>query len=394
MRSHLRTVSRRGLLSGALGSAALLAGGGALAGCGTEAAQQTEAGCVSEDRSASEKKVIFSNWPQYLDVDSADESKRPTLDAFQAETGIQVTYTEDINDNNEFFGKVRNQLAGCQSIDRDLIVLTDWMAARMIRLGWIQKLDPARLPNVQANLLPSLKGRSFDPENRISVPWQTGLAGLAYNGSVTKEIRTVDELLTRPDLKGRVTALSEMRDTIGLLLQAKGHDPANFTEAQFDDALATLKRAVDSGQIRRFTGNDYAPELARGDIAACIGWSGDIIQLGFENEKIRFVVPDSGAILYSDDLLVPNRATHRANAEQLIDYYYQPAVAAKLAAHVNYICPVQGAQAEMEKIDPELAANPLIFPDDAMLAKSTVFMALSEEQEKTYESKFQQVVGA
>ncbi|BCL15788.1 polyamine ABC transporter substrate-binding protein [Micromonospora sagamiensis] len=394
MRSHPRTVSRRGLLSGALGSAALLAGGGALAGCGTEAARQTDEGCVSEDHSASEKKLIFSNWPQYLDVDAADESKRPTLDAFQTETGIQVTYTEDINDNNEFFGKVRNQLAGCQSIDRDLIVLTDWMAARMIRLGWIQKLDPAKLPNVQANLLPSLKGRSFDPENQLAVPWQTGLAGLAYNGGVTREIRTLDELLTRPDLKGRVTALSEMRDTIGLLLQAKGHDPTNFTEAQFDDALATLKRAVDSGQIRRFTGNDYAPELARGDIAACIGWSGDIIQLGFDNDKIRFVVPDSGAILYSDDLLVPNRATHRANAEQLINYYYQPAVAAKLAAHVNYICPVQGAQAEMEKIDPELAANPLIFPDDAMLAKSGVFMALSEEQEKTYESKFQQVIGA
>jgi spermidine/putrescine transport system substrate-binding protein len=394
MRSHPRTVSRRGLLSGAVGSATLLAAGGVLAGCGTEAARQTEQGCVSEDRSASEKKLLFSNWPQYMDVDEADESKRPTLDAFQAETGIQVTYTEDINDNNEFFGKVRNQLASCQSTDRDLVVLSDWMAARMIRLGWIQQLDPAKLPNVQANLLPSLKGRSFDPESRTAVPWQTGLAGLAYNGSVAKEIRTVDELLTRPDLKGRVTALSEMRDTVGLLLQANGHDPSNFTEAQFDDALAKLKRAVDGGQIRRFTGNDYAPELARGDIAACIGWSGDIIQLGFENEKIKFVVPDSGAILYSDDLIVPNKATHRANAEQLINYYYQPAVAAKLAAYVNYICPVQGAQAELEKIDPELAANPLIFPDDAMLAKSKGFMTLTEEQEKAYESKYQQVIGA
>lgn len=394
MRSHPRTVSRRGLLSGAVGSAALLAAGGTLAGCGTEAAKQTEQGCVSEDRSATEKKLVFSNWPQYMDVDEKDGSKRPTLDEFQARTGIQVTYTEDINDNNEFFGKVQNQLAACQSIERDLIVLTDWMAARMIRLGWAQKLDPAKLPNVQANLLPSLKGRSFDPENRISLPWQSGLAGLAYNGSVTREIRTVDELLTRPDLKGKVTALSEMRDTMGLLLQANGHDPANFTEAQYDDALARLKRAVDSGQIRRFTGNDYAPELARGDVAACIGWSGDIVQLGFENDKIRFVVPDSGVMLFSDNLLVPNRATHRANAEQLIDHYYQPAVAAKLAAFVNYICPVQGAQTEMEKIDPDLAANPLIFPDDAMLAKSKVFMALSDEQERTYEAKFQQVIGA
>ncbi|CCH16143.1 polyamine ABC transporter substrate-binding protein [Micromonospora lupini] len=394
MRTPLRPLSRRGLLTGTLGSAALLAAGGGLAGCGTKGAQQTEAGCVSEDLSGAEKKLAFSNWPQYMDVDEKDESKRPSLDEFVARSGIQVTYTEDINDNNEFFGKVQNQLAGCRSIDRDIIVLSDWMAARMIRLGWVQELDAAKIPNVRANLLPSLLNRSFDAENRISIPWQSGLAGLAYNGSVTGELRTVDELLTRPDLKGRVTALSEMRDTMGLLLGANGHDPSNFTAAQFDDALHKLKRAVDSGQIRRFTGNDYAPELARGDIAACIGWSGDVIQLSAANDKVRFVAPESGVMLYSDDMVVPNKATHRGNAEALINYYYEPAVAAKLAAYVNYICPVQGAQAEMEKIDPELATNPLIFPDDALLAKSTVFMALDEKQEKEYEGKFQQVIGA
>ncbi|WCN82419.1 polyamine ABC transporter substrate-binding protein [Micromonospora sp. LH3U1] len=394
MRTPLRPLSRRGLLTGTLGSAALLTMGGSLAGCGTKGAQQTEAGCVSEDLSGTEKKLAFSNWPQYMDVDEKDESKRPSLDEFITKAGIQVTYTEDINDNNEFFGKVQNQLAACQSTDRDIIVLTDWMAARMIRLGWIQKLDPAKIPNVQANLLPSLLNRPFDAENRISIPWQSGLAGLAYNGNVTKELRTVDELLTRPDLKGKVTALSEMRDTMGLLLGSNGHDPANFTTAQFDDALAKLKKAVDSGQIRKFTGNDYAPDLAKGDIAACIGWSGDVIQLSGEDEKVRFVAPDSGVMLYSDNMMVPNKAAHKANAEQLINYYYEPAVAAKLAAYVNYICPVKGAQAEMEKIDPELAANPLIFPDEALLSKSKVFMALDEKQEKEYEGKFQQVIGA
>ncbi|WFE50192.1 spermidine/putrescine ABC transporter substrate-binding protein [Micromonospora sp. WMMD1155] len=394
MRAPLRPLSRRGLLTGTLGAVALLTTGGSLAGCGTEGAQQTEAGCVSEDLSGTEKKLAFSNWPQYLDVDENDESKRPSLDEFVAKTGIEVTYTEDINDNNEFFGKVRNQLAACQSIDRDIIVLSDWMAARVSRLGWVQKLDPARIPNVRANLLPSLLDRSFDPENRISIPWQSGLAGLAYNGNVTKELRTVDELLTRPDLKGRVTALSEMRDTMGLLLSSNGHDPANFTPAQFDDALSKLRKAVDSGQIRRFTGNDYAPELAKGDIAACIGWSGDVIQLAGADDKIRFVAPDSGAMLYSDDMLVPNKATHKANAEQLVNYYYEPAVAAKVAAYVNYICPVRGAQAEMEKIDPESAANPLIFPDEALLSRATVFMTLDEKQEREYEGKFQQVIGA
>ncbi|MGC4757545.1 extracellular solute-binding protein [Micromonospora trifolii] len=394
MRTPLRPLSRRGLLTGTLGSAALLTMGGSLAGCGTKGAQQTEAGCVSEDLSGTEKKLAFANWPQYMDVDDKDESKRPSLDEFITKTGIQVTYTEDINDNNEFFGKVQNQLAACQSTDRDIIVLTDWMAARMIRLGWIQKLDPAKIPNVQANLLPSLLNRPFDAENRISIPWQSGLAGLAYNGNVTKELRTVDELLTRPDLKGKVTALSEMRDTMGLLLGSNGHDPANFTAAQFDDALNKLKKAVDSGQIRKFTGNDYAPDLAKGDIAACIGWSGDVIQLSTEDEKVRFVAPDSGVMLYSDNMMVPNKASHKGNAEALINYYYEPAVAAKLAAYVNYICPVKGAQAEMEKIDPELAANPLIFPDEALLSKSKVFMALDEKQEKEYEGKFQQVIGA
>ncbi|GAA3747734.1 spermidine/putrescine ABC transporter substrate-binding protein [Plantactinospora mayteni] len=384
---------RRTLLRGVAGSAALLVTGSLLGACGTKGARQTEASCVSEDLSGTEKTLVFSNWPQYLDVAEGDESRRPTLEAFQRRSGIQVSYTEDINDNNEFFGKIRNQLAACQPIDRDIIVLSDWMAARVIDLGWVQRLDAGRLPNVGRNLLTSLRGRSYDPDNVLAIPWQSGLAGLAYNGRVTGEVRTVEELLTRPDLKGRVTALAEMRDTMGLLLAAGGHDPANFTPAQFDEALEKLRRAVESGQIRRFTGNDYAAELARGDIAACVAWSGDVIQLAAEDQRVRFVAPDSGVMLYSDNMLVPNRATHRGNAEALMDYYYEPAVAAQLAAYVNYICPVQGAQAEMEKLDPALATNPLIFPDPALLARSKVFMALDETREREYESKFQQVVG-
>jgi spermidine/putrescine transport system substrate-binding protein len=393
-RASATRLSRRTLMRGALAGGAFAAAGGALSACGTEGTTQTEASCVSEDSSDTDKKLVFSNWPLYIDVDEKDESKRPTLDAFVADSGIQVTYNEDINDNNEFFGKIQNQLSGCQSIERDIIVLTDWMAARVIRLGWMQKLDRAKLPNVEKNLLQTLRGRSWDASNEYAVPWQSGLGGIAFNGSVTAPVRTVDELLTRPDLKGKVTMLSEMRDTIGLLLFSNGHDPSNFTEAQFDDAIAKLRKAVDSGQIRRFTGNDYAPELAKGDIAACGAWSGDVIQLNFENSKIEFVAPDAGVMLWSDNMLVPNKASHKSNAEQLMDYYYDPKVAAELAAYVNYICPVQGAQEEMQKLDPELAANPLIFPDAAMLAKAKVFMALPEAQEKSYEQKFQQVIGA
>ncbi|HEY7595823.1 MAG TPA: spermidine/putrescine ABC transporter substrate-binding protein [Actinophytocola sp.] len=386
--------SRRTVLRGLLAAGAFAATGASLSACGTSGTKQTQESCVSDDKSSTEKKLVFSNWPLYIDVDEKDEKKRPTLDAFMSNTGIQVTYQEDINDNNEFFGKVRNQLSACQSIDRDIMVLTDWMASRMVRLGWVQKLEKDKIPNVEANLLPTLQGRSWDKNNEYAVPWQSGLSGLAYNAKVAKEVRTVDELLTRPDLKGKVTALSEMRDTMGLLLESLGHDPSDFTDDQFDEALGKLRAATESGQIRRFTGNDYAQDLAKGDIAACIAWSGDVIQLAFEDEKIKFVAPDSGIMLWSDNMQVPNMATHRANAEKLMNYYYEPEVAAELAAYVNYICPVDGAKDAMEKIDPELAANPLIFPDDATLGKAKVFMALDESQERTYEQKFQQVIGA
>jgi spermidine/putrescine transport system substrate-binding protein len=391
--SHAQ-VSRRTLVRGTFATGALAAAGGALAACGTKGTTQTEASCVSDDTSATDKKLVFSNWPLYIDLDEKDEKKRPTLDAFVAKSGIQVTYNEDINDNNEFFGKIRNQLATCQTIDRDIMVLTDWMAARMIRLGWVQPLQKDKLPNVDANLLPQLRGRPWDKKTEYAVPWQSGLAGIAFNGNVTKEVRTVEELLTRPDLKGKVTCLTEMRDTMGLILRSNGHDPSNFTEEDFDDALNTLQAAVDSGQIRRFTGNDYAQDLAKGDIAACVAWSGDVIQLNFEDENIQFVTPESGVMLWSDNMQVPNRATHQTNAEELMNYYYEPAVAAELAAYVNYICPVVGAQDEMANIDPELAENELIFPSDSTLSNAKVFMALNEAQERIFEQRFQQVIGA
>jgi spermidine/putrescine transport system substrate-binding protein len=387
-------VSRRTLMRGTVATGALAAAGGALAACGTKGTTQTEATCTSDDASPTEKKLVWSNWPLYIDVDEKDEKKHPTLNAFVTQTGIQVTYNEDINDNNEFFGKIRNQLAACQPTDRDIITMTDWMIARLIRLGWLQKLDKAKLPDVEKNLLPALKNQVWDKGNTYGVPWQSGLTAIAYNGKVTKEVRTVDELLTRPDLKGKVTLLSEMRDTMSLLLMSNGHDPATFTEAQFDDALEKLKKAVASGQVRKFTGNDYAQDLAKGDIAACFAWSGDVIQLAMENEKIKFVAPDSGVVLFSDVMVVPNKATHKANAEQLMNYYYDPKTAATLAAYVNYICPVAGAQEAMGDVDADLATNPLIFPDAATLSKTKSMRPLNEEEEKKYEAKFQQVAGA
>jgi spermidine/putrescine transport system substrate-binding protein len=388
------SATRRTILRGLLAAGAFAATGGALTACGMPGTRQDPAACRATDMSSSEKKLVVSNWPLYIDVDEDDETKRPSLEAFTKQTGIDVTYQEDVNDNNEFFGKVRNQLSACQAIDRDIIVLTDWMAARLIRLGWVQPLQKDKLPNVYANLLDNLRGRSWDKNTEYAVPWQSGFAGIAFNGNVTKEVRTVDELMTRPDLKGKVTCLSEMRDTMGLLLLSEGSDPSNFTEEEFDKALNKLQAAVDSGQIRRFTGNDYAQELAKGDIAACVAWSGDVIQLNFEDEKVQFVTPESGVMLWSDNMQVPNQATHQRNAEAFMNYYYEPSVAAEVAAWVNYICPVKGAKAEMEKIDPELAANQLIFPDEQVLSTAKVFQALNEAEERIYEQKFQQVIGA
>ncbi|HWG99120.1 MAG TPA: spermidine/putrescine ABC transporter substrate-binding protein [Pilimelia sp.] len=391
-----RAVGPRGALSRRrlLGGAALAAGGVLLGGCGTPGTRQAAGECVSEDRSAAERTVAFSNWPLYIDADEKRPGRRPTLDRFTAETGIAVTYTEDINDNDEFFGKLRPQLADCRPTDRDIITMSDWMVARLVRLGWLQKLDRAALPTVEQNLLPSLRQRSWDPTGEYAVPWQAGLAGIAWNAKVTKEVRTVGELLTRPDLKGRVTMLTELRDTMGLLLFDSGYDPADFTEAQFDAALERLAEAVASGQIRRFTGNDYASELAKGDIAACLAWSGDVLQLNLADRRVRFVAPAAGAILFSDNMVVPNGAAHRANAQRLMDYYYRPEVAAELAASVNYICPVQGAQEELRKRDAGLAAHPLIFPDAATLGRAREFMTLTEEQERAYSRKFQKVIGA
>ncbi|MGH8828463.1 MAG: ABC transporter substrate-binding protein [Jiangellaceae bacterium] len=387
-------VSRRLFLRGVGVGGLALAGSGLLSACGTAGtATQSSGDCVSEDLSVDEKVLNFSNWPLYIDV-SEDEQSRPTLEAFEQHSGIKVTYTEDVNDNAEFFGKVRNQLAACQSTERDLFVLTDYMAARMVGFGWIQELDKKNLPTVEANLLDNLRSPSWDKERNYSVPWQSGLTGIAYNSAAIGEIGSIDQMLTDPELRGKITFLSELQDTMVFMLLHAGKDPENFTDEDFQLGLDTLQMAVDSGQFRAFTGNEYAQDLVQGNIVAAMAWSGDVIQLQFENPDIKFVAPEEGLSLWSDNMIVPNKATHKANAEALMDHYYDPAVAAELAAWVNYICPVAGAQDEMVNIDPELAENPLIFPTNELLANAHGFMELDEDQDKKYSDWFNQVIGA
>jgi spermidine/putrescine transport system substrate-binding protein len=273
-------------------------------------------------------------------------------------------------------------------------VLTDYMAARTVDLGWIQKLDQSRVPNLQANLVESLKSPAWDPKREYSAPWQSGLTGIAYNAKLTGEVKSFDELLTRADLKGKVSLLSEMHDTMIFMLLLEGSDPEDFTDDEFGAAIDRLQKSVDSGQIRAFTGNEYAQDLAKGNVVACEAWSGDVIQLQFDNPDIKFVAPEEGLSIWSDNMLVPNKSAHKANAEMLIDYYYQPEVAAELAAWVNYICPVAGAQDAMTKIDPSLAENPLIFPSDELLKSTYSLKALDQKTEQKYQKQFASVIGA
>jgi len=377
----------------ALGSPALLTS------CGIEGARQTPESCPSTDLSATEKSLSFSNWPVYMDEEIVEADGRrttvmPTLDGFEEKTGIDVAYNTDINDNAEFFAKLRDQLANCEPTGRDIIVVTDWVSARMVALGWIQKLDKARLPRVQANLLPSLESPDWDPDRSYSVPWQSGLTGLAYNAKYTSAVTSVEELLTRPDLRGRVSLPRELGDTMSFMLRIVGADPERFDDADFDRAVERLAEVVESGHIRRFTGNDFIRDLDAGNVVACIGWSGDVLGMQDSNPDIRWVAPEEGMVLWSDNMLVPNRATHRSNAERLMDHYYDPEVAARLAAWVRYICPVQGAREAMERVDPGLVDNPLIFPDAEFLSNTFEFMALPDGTRRRYERAFTRAMGA
>lgn len=394
-----RGVSRRSFLRGASLSALAVGAPSILAACGTEGAQQTAEGCVSEDLSDSEQVLNFSNWPEYIDVarrkvNGEKQTVIPTLLAFEEATGIEVTYNTDVNDNAEFFAKVRNQLADCQSTGRDIFVLTDWMAARMVGLNWIQELDKANMPNVEANMIANLQSPPWDPERTYSVPWQSGFTGIAYNSKYTGEIGSFEELMTRDDLKGKVSLLSEMGDTMGFLLKIVGANPEEFSDDEFGQALDKLQEYVQSGQIRRFTGNDYIRDLNAGNVVAAEAWSGDVMVMQDENPDIKWVAPEEGLSLWSDNMLVPNKATHKTNAEKLMNHYYDPKIAAELAAWVWYVSPVEGAREAMEEIDPSLVDQPLIFPDDEFLANTWAFMGLDESTRTQYERDFAQVIGA
>jgi spermidine/putrescine transport system substrate-binding protein len=335
--------------------------------------------------------LVFANWPLYIDVNE-ETNERPTLAQFTEATGVEVDYIEEVNDNEEWFGKYQAQLAAGDSIGRDIVVLTDWMAARMVRLGYVQKLDKEAIPNA-SNLQDALANPGWDPGREFSMPWQSGLTGIAYNKRAHPDgVTTIEQLLTDPQLKGKVTVLTEMPDCMGHMIAATGGDPAAVTEESFTAGIEMLQAAVDSGQIRRFTGNDYGDDLSSGNVVAAMAWSGDVVQLQLDNPNLEFVIPESGAHIWTDNMLVPNGGDV-FTASTYMNFVYDPAVAAEIEAYVNYICPVDGAQDEIRAIDESLAENPLIFPDEETLANTWIFDAEAADN-PDYKEQFQAVIGA
>lgn len=378
-------LTRRGLLAGAGAGATALA----LAACSTGGASGKPT--PAKDHSATDKTLTWANWQAYLDQD--DDGNYPTLQRFEKESGITVKYDVAVDDNNTYYAKVKDQLALGKDIGADTVCLTDWMIARWIRLGYVQSFDQSAIPN-KKNLVANLQDVDFDPGRKKSLPWQSGFAGICWNKEkLPKGLKSVDDLW-KPELKGKVGVLSEMRDTMGLLLLQQGVDISeDFSDDDFDKAIETLTKEVDDGQIRNIKGNSYLNDLKSGDTLAAICWSGDITQLNAEaGDNWQFAIPEAGGTLWSDNFVIPIGSPRKANAEKLIDYYYQPDVAAEVAAWVNYITPVEGAKAEAVKIDPDLAENQLIFPDEDTLSQVKIFRTLRSAEEQKYQAAFQKVI--
>jgi spermidine/putrescine transport system substrate-binding protein len=338
------------------------------------------------------KSLTISNWPLYIDVDEKTK-KRPTIEQFQRKTGIKVKYLEDINDNASFFGKIQGALSSGKSTGRDIIVMTDSSGypALLVQKGWLEKLDRSALPNVK-NLIPAQQHPSWDPKREYSLPWQSGMTGIGYNAKLTKPITSVDQLLTDKKLHGKVTLINQFEDTLGLVMLANGDNPSKVTDSAFDKALKKVQNAFKSGQIRQFTGNDYADKLAKGDIVAAFVWSGDMVQLHADNKNLKFVVPKSGGMIWTDNVLIPKGGDAKT-ASTFMNFVYDPKIAAQIEDYVNYICPVAGADRVLLKTDPAVARNTLIFPTKKMLSQLHQIdpKALFN---RDYRQKWQRVLGA
>ncbi|MGZ4256290.1 MAG: polyamine ABC transporter substrate-binding protein [Gaiellaceae bacterium] len=353
-------LTRRQLLGRAALGGAALTFPGLLAACGGTG---TKAGTGTTSHKLA-KSLHFSNWTLYIDKKG---NKHPSLDQFQKKYGVHVDYTEDINDNASFFSKIEPSLSRGQSTGRDIIVMTDnsRYPSLLVNKKWLEPLDKSALPNLK-NLIPQQRHPNWDPDRTYSLPWQSGMTGIGWNEKLTGPVLTMGDLLGNKKLKGKVALLTEFADTLALVMAANGDDPSKVTDKTFNKAINTIEKAVHSGQIRQFYGNDYSGALAKGDLAATMAWSGDIVQLQADNAHLKWNLPDTGGDIWTDNMLIP-KGGDAYTASVYMNWVYSPTIAAEIEDYVNYICPVVGAKAVLLKKDPAIANNTLIFPTDAML---------------------------
>jgi len=372
-------LSRRDFLvrSGLVGAGALSMPA-LLAACGGGGSGDSEA-----------MSLMFENWPLYIDEE--------TVALFKSASGIDLKYTEAYNDNNEYFAKVQPSLAAGKKIDPDIVAPTFWMAARWIQLGWAQKINMANIPNSK-NLRDDLANPSWDAKNEYQMPWQTGIAGIAYNAKTTgRELKSVADLFD-PAFKGKIGMLTEMRDTLGLVLMSEGKSLDSIKT--FDDAASAfdkIEKAKKDGQIRAFTGNDYTDDLSSGNFAACVAWSGDVLQLSKDNPDVKFYVPEEGGTSWYDTMLWVAGSENGSAVEKWMDYVYDPVNAARITASVQYISPVKGVQDALSNMGGDAAAlaeDALLFPDAATIARLQSWGSLSEEEEAKFDERFAAITGA
>jgi spermidine/putrescine transport system substrate-binding protein len=366
----------------AVAAVVLALGLAACGGGGIEGGGGKEAETVKLEGKPSGSLTI-SNWPLYID--------KSTVPNFEKATGVKVKYIEDINSNEEFFNKVQPLLQRGESGGRSIFVLADYMVAKMHKLGYLQELDKSALPNVEKNLSPSLKHPPFDPNRDYTVPWQSGMTGIIVNTEKAPEVHSICDLFN-PKYKGKVDFLNEVREAVPLTMKCEGVNTEKATEADWMRAIAKLKAAAESGQIRRFTGNDYASDLTSGDAVAVMGWSGDAVQLQEDNPNLEWRMPTEGCMLWSEDMVIPVGAPNPTAAEAWMNYVYKPAVQANIAEYVNYVTPVEGVKPILEKRSPELGSNQLIFPSASFTKNCSPTPPLEGEEEQKVIRAFDNVL--
>jgi spermidine/putrescine transport system substrate-binding protein len=397
-----RPLTRRAVLKGGslVGVSAFLAACGGGSSSPTPAASTgvaTPAPSTGGGGGAMEGPLNFANWPAYIDL-TEDESSSPTLTDFETQYGIKVNYVEDVQTNEDFFATIAQPLKSGLDTGWDLIVLTDYMAARLVRAGWAEKIDPANVPTALANVRDELRGLEWDPDMSYHFPWQSGATGLGYNVKSTgKDLASIGDMFDDA-FKGKVTFLKGYQDTfsfVSLLLKAKGQISNLPQDLVVEDAQKIkdyMQPFVDSGHIRAFTGNEYLQDFGSGDTWVAEVWSGDLASSGGEDD--RFVYPTEGSIIWTDNLLIPKGVTHKPAAEAMIDFVYDVDNAARLAAWIYYISPVKGVADVIRTTDAALADNPLLFPPADVTAKQYPQPDLTNDEDLAFSDLITALEGA